>query len=78
MSAVLVGAAYYGNNGMEIKNCTNSGNITAGTVAAGGIVGFNCGDISGCRNSGAVTGAGTSVGGVIGERGEHRHHLRLP
>ena len=64
----IVGAAYYGNNGMEIKNCTNSGNITAGTVAAGGIVGFNCGDISGCRNSGAVTGAGTSVGGVIGEQ----------
>ncbi len=63
----IVGSAYYKNNGMKIKSCTNFGEVS-GTTAVGGVVGFNCADIEGCENTGTVTGMGTSIGGIVGEQ----------
>ena len=66
----IVGSAYYTESGKEmyITNCTNTGTVTSGDVAAGGIVGLSAANVSGCTNSAAISGAGTGIGGIVGEQ----------
>ena len=60
-------------NGINIKNCTNSGTVSAslysnGDSRAGGICGCiaNATCISNCQNFGKVNATGNMVGGIIG------------
>ena len=66
----IVGSAYYTESGKEmyITNCTNTGAVTSGSTAAGGIVSLSAANVSDCTNSAAIRGAGTSIGGIVGEQ----------
>lgn len=66
----IVGSAYYTESGKEmyITNCANTGTVTSGDVAAGGIVGLSAANVSDCTNSAPISGAGTSIGGIVGEQ----------
>lgn len=74
----IVGAVYYtaadkeytgANAALVIKNCKNTGSVTAPT-GAGGIAGLSSGSVTNCENTGEVTGNGTSIGGIVGEQKE--------
>lgn len=54
-SGTTGGIAGYGKKGGVIRNCYNGGNVTAGYMAAAGIVPFNYGFLENCQNDGEIT-----------------------
>ncbi|NCB52651.1 MAG: leucine-rich repeat domain-containing protein, partial [Clostridia bacterium] len=57
---------YTGTTSNILRNCCNTGSISALTTRVGGIVGSSRDMVENCYNAGAVTGS-SSVGGIAGE-----------
>ena len=66
----IVGAAYYTEVGktMVISDCSNTGDIRADNVAAGGIAGLCAADVTNCVNEGNISASNNSAGGIIGQQ----------
>ncbi len=66
----IVGAAYYTEVGktMVISDCSNTGEVRADNVAAGGIAGLCAADVTNCVNEGNISASNNSAGGIAGQQ----------
>lgn len=64
------GIAGFGYDGASIENCKNSGNVTAGSVGAGGMLGSSeegqLVKILSCSNEGTISVKSSQAGGIVG------------